>query len=138
MSAIVADIAHETMVMKFMAIARDGNWSRLPLAQQHRHAILAERQTLRKRLAECATNNNTVFVHRHGRDCDGVTHSRLVEFPANIDGYTAAVDNVLEWADGPEYFDILTPEQATRFQPEPQRDLNMEAFENGHPHVIYV
>ena len=136
MSAIALDMTREVALLKFLSLARRNGWSALPHRLKARLCILRDRQALRLRLAQCKTDFGTVFVHRHGMDCDGVTHSQLCEFPADFAGFNRAVDEILAWADGPECFDILTPEKALSFDPTPSRDLHAEAHENGHSHLV--
>ncbi len=68
------------------------------------------------------------------RDCDmceGTTR-RLVE--AKVSAVERAMDRDFEWAEGPVRHWIQRPSDA--FEAE-SRDRALEAFEDGHPHVIY-
>jgi hypothetical protein len=71
-----------------------------------------------------------------GRDCDGVRYSGSVYI---VDATAYAVDaeeaHTLNWADGPCRFYLERPSIACGVEYE-SRDLALEAFEEGHPHLI--
>jgi len=75
------------------------------------------------------------LVHRF-RDCDMVEGSRLVDIEPTLEAYEALFDDLSEWAEGPFSLTIVSPEDACEFRPE-FRDLALEAFEDGHPHVVF-
>jgi hypothetical protein len=72
-----------------------------------------------------------------GRDCDGVRYSGSVYI---VDATAQAVDaeeeHTLKWADGPCGFYLERPSVACGVEYD-SRDLALEAFEDGHPHVLY-
>lgn len=73
-----------------------------------------------------------------GMDCDCVRYSgdvRLV--PANWREIDAAANDKYEWADGPCDFYLERPSVAKQLE-YASKDLVLEAFEDGHPHVIYT
>jgi hypothetical protein len=90
---------------------------------------------LAQRIAECDIGDGTVFVAEFGRDCDGSQYQRSARLlPASVKAYWAEVNRIAEWADGPFQLLICDPDDL----PEPwSRDLALEAFEDGHPHVLY-
>ena len=71
-----------------------------------------------------------------GTDCDCVQYC---DRPRRIEGNWYEFDRyrneAYEWADGLMYFSVLTKEEAEEVMPF-QRDLAMEAHENGHPHWV--
>lgn len=77
-----------------------------------------------------------VLVHEHGRDCDGVQYSGVIHaIEPTIEALDGLQDAVASSADGPFALSIL---KATDEIPEAEsRDLTMEAFEDGHPHVLH-
>jgi len=98
-------------------------------ARQRRQSFLAS-------IRRCAEGGKVAVVWG-GRDCDGVRFSgdvRLVDAtPAAVDEH---IDHTYQWADGPMGYTIMQPSVAlgVRYT---IRDLTLEAFEDGHPHVIY-
>ena len=79
----------------------------------------------------------TQYYHESGRDCDGVTSSCVHKYKNALQAYEA-IESAYNWADGPVYFTKITKAQYDTFEPVPSRDLVLEAFENGHPHIIYT
>jgi hypothetical protein len=56
--------------------------------------------------------------------------------PATRQAYYDLYDHTAKWADGPFYFSIISPSEASKIHYS-SRDRTLEAFEDGHPHVIY-
>ena len=72
-----------------------------------------------------------------GRDCDGVRYSGnvyLVE--ATVADVDEHINHTYAWADGPCSFYLERPSVARGIEAT-SRDLTLEAFEDGHQHVIY-
>jgi len=89
------------------------------------------------RIAECADNDGFMNVEESGMDCDGVRYQgQLHSIPATRDAYRKLEDEIGEWADGPFYLNPVTPEEAKSIVYD-SRDLALEAFEDGHPHILY-
>jgi len=112
------------------------------IARQGRHCgvrqdYLAEREALVTRIRE-RQEDGYVYLVSGGRDCDGVQWEGMKTLvkavPRQIE---QRMDVALEWADGPMHFSILSPTDGEEVR-YTSRDLGMEAFENGHNHVIYV
>jgi hypothetical protein len=98
---------------------------------------IAEEEVLASKavIAGCAEDGKVAVVW-NGRDCDGVAYSGKVSLvEATHEAVTKHIDHTVEWADGPCYFEIMSPSQAKGVEPT-QRDLTMEAFEDGHPHSL--
>lgn len=94
------------------------------------------RQTFLRHIREYAEGGQVAVVWS-GRDCDGVRYTgyvRLVE--ATVQAVAEHIAHTYEWADGPCACYIERP-SVGRFIESHSRDLVMEAFEDGHPHVIY-
>ncbi len=81
--------------------------------------------------------NGQIGVIVSGMDCDCVQyrHGRVIEVE-NLAAYDKWVDDQVEWADGPINFMLCAVEYADAYDGY-QRDLALEAFEDGHPHVVY-
>ena len=121
-------------------IIRNGNHGQrgklaAKLYEELDEAITA-RGALADRIRRCAQNGMIAMVES-GRDCDGVQYSGKVKLvPATMAAYVEEYNRTAEWADGPFCFTVMSPSEALRVQ-YTSRDLVMEAFEDGHPHVIY-
>lgn len=82
--------------------------------------------------------DGTMTVVESGRDCDGSVYDGKIHrnVPATMTGLRELFESVNEWADGPFK---LAPWPADEELPcYTSRDLTLEAFEDGHPHVIYT
>lgn len=72
-----------------------------------------------------------------GRDCDGVQYDgRVHTIDASIKAWRELEDRIGQWADGPFRLSVAAPSTAALVRYS-SRDLVMEAFEDGHPHVIH-
>lgn len=98
---------------------------------------LAEKADLVERIREKA-EGGLVVIASSGMDCDGVRYSGSLSrpLPAVPMLVIREIDRNYEWADGPISCSVISPSEAKAVRYE-SRDLGMEAFENGHPHVIY-
>jgi hypothetical protein len=95
------------------------------------------RQAFLARIKECAEDGQVATVWS-GRDCDCVQYECEVRCcEATPQAVEALADRVYEWADGPCGFYIERPSVASQLRYS-SRDLAMEAYEDGHPHVIYA
>lgn len=108
---------------------------------QHVRAILSapfDPLAARAKLAEhihACTENGKVAIVSDGMDCDCVRscHSSLrVAAPFAIE---REVNEIHESAEGPVSVCIVKPSEAPENW---SRDLALEAFEDGHPHVVYA
>lgn len=98
---------------------------------------LAYRAKLGRTLAKYAEGGRVLIVES-GRDCDGASwENRTFEIKAQVAAYIKMRDQKHEWADGPIWFQIDRPSARTRYDYQ-CRDLALEAFENGHPHIIHA
>lgn len=106
-------------------------WPRIEQARERRLARL----TLAQRIASCAEGGK-ILVLESGRDCDGCQYSgKQHTIAATLAAYDALDARLGDWADGPYSLSVARPSEAgsVRYT---SRDLGLEAFENGHPHVI--
>lgn len=95
---------------------------------------LAERADLAAEIAEKAINGRIKFV-TNGMDCDGCAwEGRGYDIAANAMAVEKAIKDLYEGAEGPVGYYLAKPDAQIK---ETHRDLGMEAYENGHPHVIY-
>ena len=98
------------------------------------HDALRGRETLERELAKAVDRDGLICVISSGMDCDCVqfTHSSVVEYRGVI-WFERYEQNEYAWADGPLSVGFCKPED----QPENySRDLALEAFEEGRPHLI--
>jgi hypothetical protein len=96
---------------------------------------LEERADIARVIAKYEREGQVCLVES-GMDCDCVSycHSRNVS-GLTVMGFVKRRDDMYEWADGPCNLSICAPEDA----PESfSRDLALEAYEDGHPHVVYA
>ena len=97
---------------------------------------LAEKEAVAKRIAELAENGKVAIIES-GRDCDGVEYWGNVSIiPASVVAYNHWYDETDKWADGPFYGQLARVSDTEEVEYS-SRDRGMEAFEDGHPHVIY-
>ncbi len=82
----------------------------------------------------------TIAVVWSGMDCDCSAYSNKVRFiDVTYDAKFVVEDHILkayEYADGPCNWFLMKPSEAERLTYH-SRDLALEAFEDGHPHVVY-
>lgn len=94
---------------------------------------LEERAELKAELDAC-TVDGKVCVVESGRDCDCVefVHSSLYRFPG-VFAFEKHRQDAQYWADGPLYVGLCRPDERPGNY---SRDLALEAFEDGHAHVV--
>ena len=108
---------------------------------EERHGLLAQatearvaRQSLIRRIAELQVGGQ-VAVWESGRDCDSVRYRGFkCLIPATVAEFDALYEHENQWADGP--FSLWVESPLLERQ-RCSRDLALEAFEDGHSHVIY-
>jgi len=106
----------------------------LALAHTEVDEHINERAALAARIAACAKNGKLLVVES-GRDCDGVQYSgRKYTIDATAKAFHDLHNEIAEWADGPFRLTIVPFDTEVEYT---SRDLVMEAYEDGHPHVIY-
>jgi hypothetical protein len=79
-----------------------------------------------------------IALYVDGRDCDGVQYSRSYVMDAwkSVAAFKQWDEERINWLDGPESITLGKPSEFVPINE--SRDLVAEAFENGHPHVIYA
>ena len=79
--------------------------------------------------------NGVIGVVESGMDCDcsQYTHCTTIENPTAVKLEKDA-EHRYEWADGPMGVSYCRPDELPGNS---SRDLALEAFEDGHPHVVY-
>lgn len=78
-----------------------------------------------------------ILIVENGRDCDGAEwRDRTFRMKANVLVYLKAYEDKAQWADGPFYWEIERMSNRSKYRMS-TRDLALEAFEDGHDHVIY-
>ncbi len=100
------------------------------------HQRLTKRWDLLERI-EAFSHNGRVAVNTGGRDCDMcVSDGDIRVIDATYTAFKALYDALEDSAEGPFWaYPIPWEEQANIRQT--SRDLALEAFESGHPHVVY-
>ena len=94
------------------------------------------RQQFLQSIARCAEGGKVAVVWS-GRDCDGSRYENSVAIvEANKKALESHIEHSYEWADGPCAYYIERPSVARELK-HSSRDLALEAFEDGHSHVIY-
>jgi hypothetical protein len=84
----------------------------------------------------CA-EDGMLSVVEGGMDCDCVKYEGHVSYiPATVAAVEKHIESLYEYAEGPIHWEIMKPSQAVRVK-STSHDLIMEAFENGHPHIVY-
>ena len=61
---------------------------------------------------------------------------RTFLLPASVMAFIKARDDKAAWADGPFNWVVEKPSRESEYSYH-SRDLALEAFEDGHPHVLY-
>lgn len=94
---------------------------------------LAGRGELQTELAECTINGVTGIVES-GRDCDCVQylHSSTHRF-SGVYAFEKFREDQCYWSDGIHYVSLCRPDELPGNE---SRDLALEAFEDGHAHVV--
>lgn len=96
-----------------------------------------QQHTLDERLAAC-TEQSKVAIVFGGIDCDGVRYDNHVSMiDASVEQYQQRISCEQQSAEGPLWYRIEKPSIALKLQ-STERDLVLEAFENGHPHTLRI
>ena len=78
--------------------------------------------------------NGKIAVVESGIDCDGVCYNGIVTIiPATYTHFENLHDSTAKGADGPFNLEIHKPSEEIEYKSE---DRTLQAFENGHPHLI--
>jgi hypothetical protein len=104
--------------------------------QKARRDHFSEKFELAARIEECKTPDGKIWYTMWQRDCDmceGTDGPYQME--ANVFVWQKMVNRDQRGAEGPMSHSILTAAEAEEFKPE-SRDLALEAFEDGHPHMV--
>jgi len=108
---------------------------------EHRQGTLARAQ--HRRLArmhlhqaiKACDEQGKVAVIVTSRDCDMCEGTSRSLIAANVHAYDKFVNRQLDTAEGPMHFHLQAPSDSFEYR---FRDLAAEAFEDGHPHVVYA
>lgn len=97
---------------------------------------LAQRAALYKRMDACAEGGHIGLIVE-GMDCDCACFSWGYTLPLTSHYAAArAIDRHYDDAEGPMSVAIVPPTKADRHK-STSRDLALEAFEDGHSHIVY-
>jgi len=123
------------LVARKMGRAKFTKWWRDNLRSRQQDDRLQQRADLAARFARLAINGRVQLATR-GRDCDGVQYCGVYcrDFPASVIAFELEYERENNSADGP--FSIWPESPATVIESS-RRDLTLEAFEDGHPHILY-
>lgn len=110
--------------------------SPLPQHMADRLAELRGRARLRAAIAEHAVDGRVALAVTQ-MDCDCAQWSSTVTLLASVDAINAYLERLYDDAEGPVTWSFISPEEQAEFVPQ-SRDLALEAFENGHPHVVHA
>lgn len=97
---------------------------------------LADRARTKKLLDEC-TENGLIAKVTSGMDCDCSKYRRVYHVPTpTVMAWVQYCEGEYHYADGPMSIWIARPS----LEPEgsESRDLALEAFEDGHAHIVYA
>ena len=101
------------------------------------HREISSKGRLQDTIDECKTADGKLYLEETGRDCDGVRYQGKVHTcEATAKAYWDLHDTIGSWRDGIFGLHIITEQEAKEMRYS-SRDLVAEAFENGHPHVIF-
>lgn len=79
---------------------------------------------------------DTIYVVYGGMDCDCVQFSEKRTFSTLLE-YKVWEDRLYEEAEGPMWHHRCSKKAYDSFEKSQSRDLALEAYENGHPWVVY-
>lgn len=84
-------------------------------------------------------SDGKIGVAVSGMDCDCSSYARqyTIDVPNSVPHLKRWFDEHNEWLDGPESLSFIHPDAVDASQ-NYSRDLALEAFEDGHPHVVYA
>lgn len=99
--------------------------------------LINERASLARRVARVRVGDE-VGITRSGMDCDCSRYSYgFVQSVTTVVALWKLLEDHERSLDGPCSTHLVTPDEA-RGTPRESRDLALEAFEDGHPHVVYA
>ena len=98
---------------------------------------LQERLTFKNQIDNLNWRGKVAIVYG-GVDCDHSTwDNRVALIDANVTSVNGWENDYMEYAEGSQWWNIEPMGYALSLK-RSSRDLAMEAFEDGHPHVIYA
>lgn len=101
------------------------------------HDAIQRRIALNRMVADFAENGQVAVVEG-GMDCDCVQYDGHVHtFSSNITEFWKAIDQMYYSAEGPIHWYVARISE-TKDVCSTSRDLAFEAYEDGHPHVVYA
>jgi hypothetical protein len=109
------------------------DWSR---KADWRDRRINERAELAAQFRDKAEDGMVAIV-RSGMDCDCTQYRTAVHIPVplSVFAFQKGEEDHREWLDGPESMWIAKPSDEPRMRK--SRDRALEAYEDGHPHVVY-
>jgi hypothetical protein len=124
---------HDRIILKFWSMRNRVYYNPSPREEYIREARAALIAIEAARLPD-----GTMNVSESGRDCDGVQYTGYVHrnIPATLTGLNALYERVAEGADGP--FCLYPINRNSDLPSYSSRDLTLEAFEDGHAHVLHA
>lgn len=111
--------------------ARRGNATRI----DH---LINRRAAWKAQIEACAVGGRIgIVVSGMDCDCSQYYRERIADAPRNVVAWLREYERHCEWLDGPETTGFVRPDQVTDGHYE-SRDLALEAFEDGHAHVVFT
>jgi hypothetical protein len=100
------------------------------------HESVQKRIALNRKISEFAEDGK-ICVVEGGMDCDCSAYEGHVHtFSSNLTEFWEGIERMYYNAEGPIHWHIIRPSDADSVD-RSSRDLALEAFENGHAHVVY-
>jgi hypothetical protein len=92
-----------------------------------------------RRVLDRCWADGKIGIIRSGMDCDCTKyhHEEVIPMRNSVQALKRWDDHRQEWLDGPESVQFVRPDQIDRSN-DYSRDLALEAYEDGHPHVVYA
>lgn len=107
------------------------------IGNRSRHDPLAEKVEFVRSVYDHQEDGKVALV-TSGMDCDCSSWTgRVFLLPAVPVKVNQSIEKMYESAEGPITWHLTRPSMAQHIR-ETNRDLALEAFEDGHPHVVYV
>jgi len=98
---------------------------------------LANRQKLAETLEMYDTGEPFIWTVVGGMDCDCCTFEYMRQAPPGAFMHERWLADFYNNAEGPQYHYYKPTEEAEKYEQPRSRDLILEAYEDGHPHVVH-
>jgi hypothetical protein len=128
---IVTEYLHTERNELLNMVARVGNRNNSDV-----HYRINERAALEQDVREHTTPDGYIWYQSGGRDCDMCESTdRPSRMRASLIEWQRYINRLYEWAEGPVWFWLVKEENLPECK-HGSRDLALEAFEDGHSHIV--